>query len=595
MAEIGRMVGGRYKLVELLGEGGFATVYRAADTQANREVAVKVLRPEYAADPDFMSDFRWQSRVAANLDHENIARVLGFGTDRGGTYLVTEYIDGADLATLLERNGPVPPRRAARAAAEVGRALQAGHDRGLPHGDLQPGNVMVTRDGHVKVTDFGVARAAAAVNDATTANIKRTDDSPPPVPGRGTGPKVVAAPSEAADVEALGFLLYEMLTGRAPWVGESVPAVLAARKAGPPPRPSTLNPAVPVALDEITMRALSPVADWRYASAAQVADELETFVDGGEAVTIAAPPAAIPFVPAPMPLPSLPPIPPVAPISVPAGGRVAARSGHSPYSEDAYATAPIVAPVPFDDFESDDDSDDPYELRSGRARRQARRSGRMDDDAERTGTSPWAWVAGVLGILMIAIIAVIVFLLFNGSKPEAAPFQAPSLLTLTYTQAQQIATADGINLSPVFQANTGNQTENTIVAQDPTSGAPIHKGDTITVTIVTGVGTVMVPNITGMTETDAKAALVSAGLQLGSSTEEYDPSVPAGDVVSSNPSAGIAVQYGTSVNYVLSKGPAPSPSASPSASPSPTPTPTPTPTPPPTPTPTPTPPPSTGP
>ncbi len=194
MAEIGQMVGRRYRLMELLGEGSFDTAYRARDVQLNRDVALKLLRPEYADNLDFMSDFRWQSRVAASLDHENIAAVYDFGTDEAGTYLVTEYVDGADLATLLERNGPVPPRRAARAAAEVARALQAAHDRGLPHGDLQPGNVMVTRDGHIKVTDFGIARAAAAVTDAASANIKRPrrrsdgDDTRPPRRARGWAP-----------------------------------------------------------------------------------------------------------------------------------------------------------------------------------------------------------------------------------------------------------------------------------------------------------------------------------------------------------------------------------------------------------------------
>src|ERR1035437_5430750 len=283
VADIGRMIGARYKLVELLGEGSFATVYRATDIQANHDVAVKMLRPELASDPDFMSDFRWQSRVAANVDHPNIARVLDFGTERGGAFLVSEYVDGADLATLLERNGPVPPRRAARAAAETARALQAAHDRGLPHGDLQPSNVMVTRDGHVKVTDFGVARAAAAVNDATNANIKSYAEAAPSPAGRKPDPRTISAPSEASDVEALGFLLYEMLTGRAPWVGETLEAIIAARKAGPPPKPSTVNAGVPVALDEITMRALSANMEWRYASAALVADALESYVYGGEA------------------------------------------------------------------------------------------------------------------------------------------------------------------------------------------------------------------------------------------------------------------------------------------------------------------------
>ena len=205
MAEIGSVIGGRYRLLELLGEGSFAAVFRADDTQQKRDVAVKLLRPEYAGNPDFMSDFRWQARAAASFSHENIASVLDFGTDPLGTFLVTEYVDGADLASLLARNGPVPPRRAARAAAEVAGALAAAHARGLFHGDLRAANVMVSRDGHVKVTDFGIARAAAAVSDALSSNIKRRDDAGSGG-GLAAGPRPMAVPSESADVEALGRL-----------------------------------------------------------------------------------------------------------------------------------------------------------------------------------------------------------------------------------------------------------------------------------------------------------------------------------------------------------------------------------------------------
>ncbi|HEY5472776.1 MAG TPA: serine/threonine-protein kinase, partial [Candidatus Limnocylindrales bacterium] len=220
MAEIGQMIGGRYRLVELLREGAYSTEFRAQDTQLDRDVEVKLLRPEYAQNLDFLSDLRWQARAAAGLNHENIAAVYDFGTDGAGTYLVTEYVDGADLATLLERNGPVPPRRAARAAAEVASALAAVHDRGLAHGDVQPRNVLVTRDGHVKLADFGVARAFAAVADAESANIKRVDDS------AGATKHRVGVPSEKSDVDGLGLLLYEMLTGRGPWVGHSAEEIV---------------------------------------------------------------------------------------------------------------------------------------------------------------------------------------------------------------------------------------------------------------------------------------------------------------------------------------------------------------------------------
>ncbi|HEX7492129.1 MAG TPA: protein kinase [Candidatus Limnocylindrales bacterium] len=588
MADIGRMIGGRYKLVELLGEGSYATVYRATDIQANHDVAVKMLRPEFSRDPDFMSDFRWQSRVAANVDHPNIARVLDFGTERSGAFLVSEYVDGADLATLLERNGPVPPRRAARAVAEAARALQAAHDRGLPHGDLQPSNVMVTRDGHVKVTDFGVARAAAAVNDATNANIKNHPDIGSSQAGRRPDPRTITAPSEASDVEALGFLLYEMLTGRAPWVGETLEEIVAARKAGPPPKPSTIKPAVPAVLDEVTMRALSPNVDLRYASAALVADALEAFVYGGEA-TAAESAADGAEESADMARPAVPYIPRPAVAAEPLIPAAAPRPSRNFYSDDAYASGPSN----FKGFDSDDDTEDSYALEPGRARRQARKAGLDDDlDDEEGRTSPWAWVAGVLGILLIAIVGFIVFLLTVGA-PKAAPstILAPNLASYTLQQAQQDGQRLGFSVSPTYQANTGTQAENTIVSQNPLAGTTINVGDTIIVTIVTGPGTVIVPDVTGKTENDARTAITTAGLTPGNRSDQYDPVVPAGQVVTQDPHSGTLAQYGSTVNYVVSKGPEPTPSPTPSPSPSPSPTPIPTPLP--TPVPTPTPPPTT--
>ena len=161
MAEIGQVLGGRYRLVELLGQGGMATIYRATDTQLGRDVAVKLLRPEYLRDPDFSSRFRQEAQAAASLSHPNIVTVYDYGEDPRGPYIVMELVDGEDLATILRRSGALPPRQAARIAAGVARALAAAHARGIVHRDIKPGNVLIGRDGRVKVVDFGIARAIA--------------------------------------------------------------------------------------------------------------------------------------------------------------------------------------------------------------------------------------------------------------------------------------------------------------------------------------------------------------------------------------------------------------------------------------------------
>ena len=161
MAEIGTVLGGRYRLIELLGQGGMATIYRAHDVQLGRDVAVKLLRPEYGRDPDFLARFRQEAQTVAQLNHPNVVAVYDYGQDPSGPFIVMELIDGEDLASILRRTGPLPPRQAARIAAEVARALAAAHARGIVHRDVKPGNVLVSADGRVKVTDFGIARAVA--------------------------------------------------------------------------------------------------------------------------------------------------------------------------------------------------------------------------------------------------------------------------------------------------------------------------------------------------------------------------------------------------------------------------------------------------
>src|SRR6187402_2768789 len=161
LAEIGQVLGGRYRLIELLGQGGMATIYRAVDTQLGRDVAVKLLRPEYLRDPDFSSRFRQEAQNAASLNHPNVVSVYDYGEDPNGPFIVMELVDGEDLATILRANGPLPPRQAARITAAVARALAAAHAKGIVHRDVKPGNVLIGRDGQVKVADFGIARAIA--------------------------------------------------------------------------------------------------------------------------------------------------------------------------------------------------------------------------------------------------------------------------------------------------------------------------------------------------------------------------------------------------------------------------------------------------
>ncbi len=245
MTEIGSILGARYRLLELLGQGGMATIYRARDAQLERDVAVKVLRPEFGQDPDFLARFRDEARAAASLSHPNIVAVFDFGEDNAEPYIVMELVDGQDLASILRENGPLAPRQAARVAADVGKALQAAHVRGIVHRDVKPSNILISRDGRVKVADFGIARAL--------------DEAQVTLPGVTMGSVHYFAPEQArgepvtalSDVYSLGIVLFEMLTGQRPFSGDGAAAVALARLTTTPPRPSALRASVPPELDAI--------------------------------------------------------------------------------------------------------------------------------------------------------------------------------------------------------------------------------------------------------------------------------------------------------------------------------------------------------
>ena len=540
MAALGDVLGGRYRLVELLGQGGMATIYRATDAQLGREVAVKVLHPEYGRDPDFVARFKQEAQAAASLSHPNIVGVYDFGTDAVGPYIVMELVDGEDVATLLARNGPLPPRQAARLAAEVAHALAAAHARGIVHRDVKPGNVLVSSDGRVKVTDFGIARAWS--------------DARLTLPGVTLGSVHYFSPeqalgeqaTEASDIYSLGIVLYELLSGRRPWEGDSAAAVAMARISAPPPLVSAVRPNVPPVLEAIDRRALSPDPAARYVSAKAMADALEGFLGEGAR--------------------------PIAPAAATAAAATAARA----FPPDAYAGAPArtapPAPPPA--------------------------SARLEElePEEPRGASPWIWVAALLGLVILVVVGFLLFRILAADGPATTPGPGTVTLPSFVEQSFEIATATAqqleIDLEPTY-VKRNDKAEGTIVSQDPSAGTEVTKGSVVKVEVVSGKELVPVPQLTGLTEADAIQAITDAKLRLGVRTESFDPVVAAGSVIGTSLPALLEVPTGTAIDYEVSKGPEPTPSPTPTPTPTPTPVPTaePTapPTAPPTPTPTPTP------
>jgi eukaryotic-like serine/threonine-protein kinase len=558
LAEIGNVLGGRYRLLELLGQGGMATIYRARDNELERDVAVKLLRPEYERDPDFGTRFRQEARAAGSLNHPNIVSVYDYGNDAAGAYIVMELIDGEDLASVIRRTGAVPPRQAARLAADVASALGAAHARGIVHRDVKPGNVLVSRDGRVKVTDFGIARAVA--------------DAQLTMPGLTMGSVHYFSPEQArgeqttaaSDVYSLGIVLYELLTGRRPWTGDSAAAIAMARLSGAAPSPSAVRTGIPAALEAIVRRAMSRDPAERYQSASEMREALEAFLaDRAPAPAAVGSPVGVGAAAAAAggiggfagagAARGMDPVDPISPATV-ASGVARPNPGGMPYDQSAYAGSYSPPRERYVDAPP---------------RRQV-----ADDeyDEEPRGTSPWVWISALLALAILAVVGFLVVRLLAGSgTPAVQQVTVPSFLNMTFNQAKTLAERNNLVVEITNTDTTSKLPLNTVIAQDTKAGTKIDKGGKVGLTVAGAPQQVQVPTLINQQESNALNLLTTAGLKAGTRSEGFDPTIPVGFVIDQTPPAGQSVAPGSTVAYTVSKGP--QATATPKPTPSPTPAP----------------------
>ncbi len=308
-----RVLAGRYRLDEVIGRGGMSTVYRGTDLSLDRVVAVKVaMDPLLERDPVYASRFKREARAAAGISNSGIVTVFDAGADGPTRYIVMEYVEGRDLAAILRDERPFEPPRAVRIAQQVAGTLAAAHAAGIVHRDIKPGNIMVTPEGQVKVLDFGIARTTDGVNLTQTASVLGTAPYMSPEQAMGQ-------PADArSDIYSLGCVLYEMLTGKPPFMGDLPAAVLHQHVRVAPKPPGALNPNVPPALDALVLQMLAKSPEDRPQTAAEVRDRLAA-LDTATAATTPLPPAPPPPIrTVPLPPPPAPdPVPPTRSVTPP--------------------------------------------------------------------------------------------------------------------------------------------------------------------------------------------------------------------------------------------------------------------------------------
>jgi serine/threonine-protein kinase len=528
----------RYVLRERIAVGGMGEVHLATDERLERQVAVKVLAPAYAGSPDFIERFRREALTAAGLVHPNIAQVYDYGVDSRSHFIVMEYVAGKDLARLLRERGRLTPAATVDIVEQVCAALGAAHRAGVVHRDIKPGNVILTPDGRVKVTDFGIARSLGEATLTETGTVMGTAAYIPPEQARGQ------TTTAASDIYSLGILLYQMLTGEVPFDGESPVAIAMRHLDEPVPPPSAMVAGLPPALDAVVARATAKSPADRYPDVDAMARALRqpaATLDATRALPVGAAATSVLDVPGAHPTATLP----------------VAAAPASPY-----AVPPREASPP--------------------ARRTPRR--------RRSTTLVWL-LAGVSAVLLAGIVA---FLLSNGDETPTSAGTKPSASSQARTPSESATTATrpdgrtvpsgivgqqrdpavqelislGVNVRWVLVRSA--QPEGVVLGSVPAEGEPMTPGQTVALVVSRGKApadantSYVVPD--GLVGTDAKDA--TDRLDHVRVTRVTIPSdAPRGQVVATWPSAGQQTADGVVV-LVVSGGPAGSGGGSPSGSPS---------------------------
>jgi beta-lactam-binding protein with PASTA domain/tRNA A-37 threonylcarbamoyl transferase component Bud32 len=527
---VGKVLSGRYEILERIGQGGMAWVYRGRDLVLNRPVAVKVLRPPWSDDADLVERFHQEARSAAALSDRHVVQVYDVGADGESHYIVMELVEGTNLKDYLAAHGPLGVPEALAVAEQVAEALARAHARHIVHRDIKPQNILLTAEGVVKVADFGIARAMAEATLVNTGSLFGTAQyvSPEQARGRVSGPPT--------DLYALGAVLYEMLTGVPPYTGDSALAVALKHIQDPVPDPRERRPDLPAPVAQLVMRLLAKDPEDRPPSAEVVAAKLRALRDaalrgeGAEPLPATRPPD----VPARRRRPLWPWLVGLAALVLAGAAVLFARWIQGPPP----VALPKVVGLPVAEAKSRLAALGLDPVVAGTAPSTVFGKGRVLTETPAAGTRV---KPGSLVTLVVS------------SGPVT--FSMPTVIG--EDQQQAVSELKLLSLKVTVTTRTAHAAKGLVVAQSPSAGQSVTQGSTVRIVVSAGEpappATAVVPNLSGMDTATAAAALNGVGMTLGNVTWAYSTE-SANTVIDQDPAPAAQVTPGGSVNVTMSKG-----------------------------------------
>ena len=495
-----KLLAGRYELIEKIGEGGMAVVYKAKDRLLNRYVAIKILRPEFTQDEQFLDSFKRESQAAAGLQHPNIVSIYDVGRTGNINFIVMELVDGRPLSDFIKENGHLDYKTTIDIAKQVASALAIAHKHQIIHRDVKPHNIMITSDGVAKLTDFGIARAVSkATMVADTSKIIGSVHYFSPEQARG------AYVDERSDIYSLGIVMFEMLTGRVPFDGETPVEVALKHINEDVPSPAKLVPGIPPALDKVVLKATDKYQTERYKSA----DEMLEALKNVEFVTQMV------------------------------GDRVFAGETDNKPRRDESLVAPVMS-------SRREDREQEMVIAPANPRKPKAKS----DDKKKKKR------AIIIGVAAAAILALIGILYVSGIIGGGGKeITVPDVKGMSYSEAKEVLEAKGLKIEKAEEPIASQKIEKgKIVSQTPSKNSKVKKGRTVRVILSAGNTELKVPDLKGLSYKEAKTLLSEMGLQISKGDEVDSDSVAEGLIASQYPSAKTKVDKGDIITVNISKG-----------------------------------------